>query len=84
MKGIYIMQDIIKKLSKLSFIEISDNELSAFKNDFSDIIPLIDKISDFPIFEDTSIQQQNYTALRSDKQENHKYKFKTNTVPRLI
>ena len=78
------MDNLIKKLAKLSSFEFSENEISTFEKDFSDIIPLIDKISDFPFFEDSSMQQENYNSLRTDTPKENEYNFKTNKVSRII
>lgn len=78
------MENTIKKLAKLSSLNFSEKELASFVGDFSDIVVLIDKISDFPVFEDTSMNHKNWKSLRDDTPKEAKYELKTNTVPRII
>lgn len=78
------MEDLIKKLANLSSFNLSEKEVSSFKKYFSDIIPLIDKISDFPVFEDTSTHIRAWDDLRDDTPKNCDFKFKTNKVSRII
>ncbi len=78
------MENLIKKLAKLSFFKLSDREISSFKEDFLDIIPLIDKISDFPSCEEILTSEQNYNSLRPDVLKDYAYDFETKTVPRVI
>ena len=78
------MKDLIKKLGTLSGLTLSEKEIRDFSEDFSDIIPLIDKISDFPETESYLVNTENFDNLRSDVVKNDNISFDTKTVPKVI
>ena len=78
------MDNLIKKLLTLSSLECSEDEIADFKNDFSDILPLIDTISEFDLKQDDNSSGMNFSALRPDTPEKSNFDFKTKSVPKVI
>lgn len=78
------MKDLIKQLSSLSSFSLSEEELLDFCNDFSDIIPLVNKISEFSDCDTLHTQEKHFNNLREDISEKSDFNYLTKKVTRII
>lgn len=78
------MKNIVKKSATLSGINLSESEISEFITDFSDILPLIDKISEFDSDENVKAQKLDFSKLRSDEPKISGFLYDTKSVPKVI
>ncbi len=78
------MNKLIKKTATLSALMLSDQEIAEFCEDFSDILPLIDTISEFDSDETQNSVKLDFSHLRSDEPKASGFLFDTKSVPKVI